>query len=100
MMRLAVVLVACALVLFAPARTQAAVATGAATAAAEEKKDEPSGKKSPWLLMPTFSSDPKLGTSTGFMAFYMHYFDEKSQVSMFGMNGQYTSSEREQYRLP
>jgi len=49
-------------------------------------------KESPWLLVPTFSSNPKLGTSLGFLAAYMHYFDEQSQVSMFGVNAQYTST--------
>ena len=34
-------------------------------------------KESPRLLVPMFSSNPKLGTSIGFMATYMHYFDQK-----------------------
>ena len=50
-------------------------------------------KESPWLVVPTFSSNPKLGTSLGFIAAYMHYFDEQSQVSMFGVNGMYTSTD-------
>jgi hypothetical protein len=54
---------------------------------------EPAKKQSPWLLAPTFSSNPKLGTSLGLIAAYMHYFDEKSQVSMFGVNGLYTSTD-------
>jgi hypothetical protein len=66
-------------------RTAPAVVS--ATTTTEEKKE------SPWLIVPTFSSNPKLGTSLGFMAAYMHYFDEKSQVSMFGVNGQYTSTD-------
>jgi hypothetical protein len=57
------------------------------------KAAEADTKESPWLVMPTFSSNPKLGTSLGFMAAYMHYFDEQSQVSMFGVSGQYTSTD-------
>jgi hypothetical protein len=48
---------------------------------------------SPWLAMPTVSSDPKLGTSFGVLGAYLHYFDEKSRVSMFGATVQYTSTD-------
>jgi hypothetical protein len=58
-----------------------------------EKPGEPAKKESPWLVVPTFSSNPKLGTSLGFIASYMHYFDEKSQVSLFGVNALYTSTD-------
>jgi len=50
-------------------------------------------KESPWLVVPTFSLNPKLGGSLGAMAAYMHYFDEKSRVSMFGIGGQYTTTD-------
>ena len=50
-------------------------------------------EKSPWLLMPLFQSNPKLGTSIGALAGYMHYFDEKSRPSIFAVMGQYTSTE-------
>jgi hypothetical protein len=48
---------------------------------------------SPWLVMPTVSSDPKLGTSLGVFGAYLHYFDEKSQASMFGAAAQYTTTD-------
>ncbi|HKV74105.1 MAG TPA: hypothetical protein VJN95_06275 [Gemmatimonadales bacterium] len=53
-----------------------------------------SGKKreSPWLIVPTFSLNPKLGASFGALGAYMHYFDEKSRPSMFGLGGQYTTT--------
>jgi len=73
------------------AATAAAQAPGrgaAATEAVAEKREA----ESPWLVVPTFSSSPKLGTSLGALAGYLHYFDEKSQVSMFGVTGQYTST--------
>ena len=37
-------------------------------AAAEEAR-------SPWLLVPVFSSSPKLGTAVGGLGAYMHVFD-------------------------
>jgi len=56
---------------------------------AEAEKEE----ESPWLVIPTFSLNPKLGGAFGVMAAYLHYFDEKSRPSMFGVGGQYTSTE-------
>ena len=53
-----------------------------------EKKDE-----SPWLVTPTLSLNPKLGASVGALVAYLHYFDDESRASMFGLGGQYTSTE-------
>lgn len=50
-------------------------------------------EKSPWILMPVFQSNPKLGTSVGAMGGYIHYFDEKSRPSIFALMGQYTSTD-------
>ena len=50
------------------------------------------GKESPWLLVPIVSSSPKLGTSGGALAAYLHRFDPKSTVSMFGAAGIYTTT--------
>jgi hypothetical protein len=47
---------------------------------------------SPWLLVPVVSSSPKLGTSLGAMGAYLHQFDPVSQMSMFGVTYQYTST--------
>jgi hypothetical protein len=49
-------------------------------------------EQSPWLIAPLFSSDPKLGTSFGLILGYVHYFDEESRPSTFGINGQYTTT--------
>ena len=62
----------------------------ARSAAAEEQK--PKAAASPWILLPTFSNSPKLGTSVGGMAAYMTQFDPQSQVSILGANVQYTST--------
>lgn len=48
---------------------------------------------SPWLITPLISSDPKLGTTFGAMAAYMHKFDEKSPISMFGMAANYSNTD-------
>jgi hypothetical protein len=50
-------------------------------------------ESSPWLLTPTISSDPKLGTSIGFMGAYIHQFDEQSPPSMFGITGSYSDTD-------
>jgi len=54
---------------------------------AANSPNESSLVESPWLLTPTVSSDPKLGTSIGFLVGYMHKFDEASPTSMFGVAG-------------
>ena len=38
--------------------------------------------ESPWLLTPTVSADPKLGTTIGAVAGYIRAFDEKSSPSL------------------
>ena len=48
--------------------------------------------RSPWLLVPVVSSNPKLGTAFGAMGAYLHKFDPDSQVSLFGVTYQYTST--------
>ena len=50
-------------------------------------------KESPWLLVPTISSDPKLGTAVGFMGAYIKKFDEESPASMFGIAGSYSDTD-------
>ena len=69
---------------------EAATSEGASQPeAAEENKDA----VSPWLLVPTLSSNPKLGTSLGGMGAYMYYFDPQSRPSLFGGSAQYTSTD-------
>jgi hypothetical protein len=47
---------------------------------------------SPWLLVPVFSSSPKLGTAVGGLGAFLHVFDPASRVSIFGVMYQYTST--------
>src|SRR6187402_2681436 len=55
--------------------------------------EQPPAVRSPWLLLPTFSSNPKLGTSLGALGAYATKFDAESQVSIFGLAAQYTDTE-------
>ena len=57
---------------------------------AAETEDE---KESPWLLVPTISSDPKLGSAVGFMTGYLKKFDAESPASMFGAMGSYSDTD-------
>ena len=66
--------------------TQIENQTGSETASQDKKQ-------SPWLLTPTLSSDPKLGTSLGFVGAYLKNFDETSPVSTFGIGGTYSSTD-------
>jgi len=50
-------------------------------------------KPSPWLMVPVLTSNPKLETSVGAIAGYLHQFDSESSPSMFGMSGVYSSSD-------
>jgi len=73
--------------------TRAAVADDSSPPASEEKQKAKQDSESPWLLVPTLSTNPKLGTSLGGIAGYMYYFDPESKVSLFGVGAQYTSTE-------
>jgi len=67
------------------------------TAPTEEPKEvpseEPKKAPSPWVFLPTFANNPKLGTSVGALAAYFRKFDAESQLSMFGGSAQYTSTD-------
>ena len=52
----------------------------------------PPASSSPWLVVPVFSSNPKLGTAFGGLGAYLHTFDPDSRVSLFGVTYQYTST--------
>ena len=54
---------------------------------------ESSETESPWLLTPTISSDPKLGSAVGFMGAYLKKFDDESPASMFGIMGSYSDTD-------
>ena len=57
--------------------------------AAQENTEQ----QSPWLLAPTFSSDPKLGNTLGVLGAYLYDFDELSPSSTFGVTGSYSDSD-------
>jgi hypothetical protein len=70
-----------------------ALATTARADSAAAVEDANKDPPSPWLLVPTLSSNPKLGTSLGGMGAYMYYFDPQSRPSLFGASAQYTSTD-------
>jgi hypothetical protein len=82
----------CRLLTFAVLATGYVHALAQGKAATAQTLAEKTEKESPWLLVPTFSVSPKLGASLGALAGYLHYFDEQSKVSMFGVSAQYTST--------
>jgi len=49
--------------------------------------------RSPWLFTPLVSSNPKLGTSAGGLAGYIHLFDPKSRPSIFAVQAQYSTTD-------
>ena len=53
----------------------------------------PFAERSPWLFTPVASSNPKLGTSFGGLAGYLHLFDVKSRPSIFAISGQYSDTD-------
>ena len=65
---------------------------GSSTQPAATGQAKGTGRSSPWLLVPMVSSNPKLGTSGGALAAYLHDFDPESRVSIFGVSYQYTST--------
>jgi hypothetical protein len=71
----------------------ASACSGAHADDAKAEAQPDSAAASPWLLVPTLQSNPKLGTAAGGMAGYLHKFDPKSQVSIFAVSLQYTSTE-------
>jgi hypothetical protein len=68
-------------------------AAGALCAEDAAQSDAPAETTSPWLLLPTFTNNPKLGTSVGALGAYLRKFDSASQLSMFGATAQYTSTD-------
>ncbi len=66
---------------------------GVATAADEEAGGTFLDPDSPWLLTPTLSSDPKLGTTAGAVAGYIFKIDELSKDSLVVAFGNYSDTD-------
>ena len=64
----------------------------AAANSAGQAEEPPAKVPSPWLVLPTFTNNPKLGTSVGLLGAYLRKYDAQSQLSMFGASAQYTST--------
>ena len=75
-------------------RLQAARATAPGSGeVGDAQPDAPAADRSPWLLVPLVSSNPKLGTSVGGLGAYARAFDAGSPVSLIGGMYQYSSTE-------
>jgi hypothetical protein len=70
----------------------AAALSGLASAQQPSPDASAQPKRSPWLLLPVFSSNPKLGTSGGGMGAYVRVFDKDSRVSIFGVKYEYSTT--------
>jgi hypothetical protein len=67
----------------------------ASMAAGPARADDEAAAKatSPWIILPTFTNNPKLGASAGVLGAYALKFDAESKLSMFGASAQYTSTD-------
>jgi hypothetical protein len=65
----------------------------AAASSMVQAEEAPAPAPSPWLALPTFTNNPKLGTSIGVLGAYLRKFDAQSQLSMFGVSAQTTSTD-------
>lgn len=50
-------------------------------------------ESSPWILLPTLSNNPKLGTAVGAIAAYARRLDAESKLSILGVTALYTSTD-------
>lgn len=74
-----------------PPVPEASVAVEEATVAAAPLPQETGG--SPWLVTPTFSVDPKLGSTLGAVVGYIHRFDPESNPSLLTLVGGYSNTD-------
>ena len=62
-------------------------------ATADQAESASPKSQSPWMLVPTFSSDPKVGTSIGVMAGYLLKLDPESTSSMVAAGATYSNTD-------
>ena len=82
---------ACTLVI--PGYLHASSDSGAASDPDAAKTAQPGKKPSPWLLVPTLSSNPKIGSSVGFLGGYLFKIDPASTSSMVALNASYSDTD-------
>ncbi|GEN26232.1 hypothetical protein HCU01_41810 [Halomonas cupida] len=69
------------------------VVTPPALAQADATEPAQAATSSPWILVPKVSSNPKIGTSAGFIASYLFHTDPESTSSMAGITGTYSTTD-------
>ncbi|WP_157117828.1 BamA/TamA family outer membrane protein [Oceanicoccus sagamiensis] len=67
--------------------------TTSLTAQTTDSPNPEKAEQSPWLFAPVATSDPKVGTSAGFVAGYLTHFDKQSPVSTFGNASTYSETD-------
>ncbi len=73
-----------------PLLTLAIIGPSISTSHAQDPDQQ---EESPWIIVPRLTSDPKLGTSLGLTAGYLHQFDQASQQSMFLASTSYSDTD-------
>lgn len=63
--------------------------TDSATPATSDQSD----KQKPWLITPTLSADPKMGTNAGGVIAYLKQLDAESTPSMMGLGVSYSNTD-------
>ena len=59
----------------------------------ESGEPELTAKEKPFFVVPLLTSNPKMSTSVGAVAGYLHQFDSESAPSMFSLSGTYSDSD-------
>jgi outer membrane protein assembly factor BamA len=70
-----------------------ALSLNAAPLTAQEQEQAATADESPWLITPTLSSDPKLGTTVGGVVGYINRFDPGSNQSLVTLFGTYSDTD-------
>jgi len=63
------------------------------TDSATPTKTDQSDKQKPWLITPTLSADPKMGTNVGGVIAYLKQLDAESTPSMMGLGVSYSNTD-------
>ena len=63
------------------------------TNTAAGKRNVETGDKKSWLITPTLSADPKMGTNVGGVIAYLKQLDAESTPSMMGLGVSYSNTD-------
>ena len=66
---------------------------GSQTESSRQAKDTEAASAKPWLITPTLSADPKMGTNVGGVIAYLKQLDAESTPSMMGLAVSYSNTD-------